>query len=127
MLGARIRAARERAGLSQPELAERAGVAKSFISMLETGKRARVGSDILARIAVALDTTLDALMQDTLAPPDDAGAPPVDLLRAAGYSEPLIARLVESWPRQPLKFRLDVVAKARRRVQENADLIGAFL
>lgn len=126
MLGTRIKAARERKEWSQYELARQSGVSQSAIAKIETGARSRPSGDILQKLAQALDTTVEVLLHEP-APPDDAGAPPVDLLRAAGYSEPLIARLVESWPRQPLKFRLDVVAKARRRVQENADLIGAFL
>jgi putative transcriptional regulator len=49
-----LRAARETAGLTQSELADRAGVRQATISELETGKTRRVDLDILERLADAL-------------------------------------------------------------------------
>ncbi|HEX9581614.1 MAG TPA: helix-turn-helix transcriptional regulator [Gemmatimonadales bacterium] len=49
-----LRARRERAGLTQEALAERAGVRQATISDLETGKSRRIDLDILERIAKAL-------------------------------------------------------------------------
>lgn len=115
-LGERIRAARLKAGLSQPELAKRAGVVNSFISMLETGKRTRVGSDILARIAAALDIPIDALLNAT--PTEDLSQPPVNLFRAAGWAEDVITAIVDNWIHQPGANRSKIVARAKQRAQE---------
>ncbi len=45
---------RSKAGLSQMELAERAGTTQGTISNLETGKSRRIELDLLDRIAEAL-------------------------------------------------------------------------
>jgi transcriptional regulator with XRE-family HTH domain len=51
-----LKLARKVAGLTQGELAKQAGVTKSFISLLESGKRdiRSVGYETVARIAEAL-------------------------------------------------------------------------
>jgi DNA-binding XRE family transcriptional regulator len=55
-----LRVWRERRGLTQQELAKRAGISKPYLSQLETGKR--VGATkILRKLAAALDLTLDDL------------------------------------------------------------------
>ncbi len=48
--------------MRQDELAETAGVAASYISMIETGKRTKVGGPTLSRIARVLNTTTDYLL-----------------------------------------------------------------
>lgn len=57
----RILEARERAGLSQMELAERIGVAQSSMSEYETGKR-DPKSNMLERIADACNVSVDFLL-----------------------------------------------------------------
>lgn len=54
-----LRAARKGAGLSQVQLAERAGVPQSNISRFEQGKQPFV--DDAVRLARALDTTVESL------------------------------------------------------------------
>src|SRR4051812_19910800 len=54
-LGAQLRGYRERAGLSQEALAERAGLAVAAISALERGVRRRPFPHTLAALAEALD------------------------------------------------------------------------
>jgi transcriptional regulator with XRE-family HTH domain len=65
-----LRAARRAAALTQPELAERSGVAVRTISLMETGQRTNVRTRTLTRLAHALgidDTTLvQAFTTDTL-------------------------------------------------------------
>ena len=57
----RLRAAREKRGLNQGELASRAGLQASAISHFETGTR-KPSFDNLRRLADALDVTTDYLL-----------------------------------------------------------------
>ena len=57
----RLRAAREKRGLSQGELATRAGFQASAVSHFETGTR-KPSFDNLRRLADALDVTTDYLL-----------------------------------------------------------------
>ena len=58
---ARLRAAREKRGLSQGELGKRAGFQASAISHFETGSR-KPSFDNLRRVADALEVTTDYLL-----------------------------------------------------------------
>ena len=58
---ARLRAAREKRGLSQGDLADRAGLQASAISHFETGTR-KPSFDNLRRLSDALDMTTDYLL-----------------------------------------------------------------
>ena len=49
-----LRQIRFRKGMTRGELAERAGIAQSYLSMIEHGKRPNVPLDTLTRIADAL-------------------------------------------------------------------------
>jgi transcriptional regulator with XRE-family HTH domain len=49
-----LRAARERSGLSQQELADAVGVRQATISALERGASRRIDFDLLERLALAL-------------------------------------------------------------------------
>jgi transcriptional regulator with XRE-family HTH domain len=66
---------RERRGLTQGEVAQRARLPQQAISRLERGEREHVRSDVLARLAVALTVSADYLLglQDCA---DDAEPPP---------------------------------------------------
>jgi len=71
-VGARVRATRERLGLSRRELTERCGVSERFLAQLESGE----GNISLARfaaVAAALETT------------------PAELLAGAGMARPRVA------------------------------------
>jgi DNA-binding XRE family transcriptional regulator len=59
-LRVRFKSARERRGLTQAQLADRAGLSLEGIRALEQGLR-RPGADTLRRIAVALQTSVDQL------------------------------------------------------------------
>lgn len=61
VLARRIRAARERAGLLQQEVAEALGFSRPTISFIESGKR-KVGAMELVRIAKLYKTTPVALL-----------------------------------------------------------------
>jgi len=83
-LGRRLAEQRERCGLSRAETADRAGVAVSYLTYLETSATSYPGPDVLIRLADALGTTAAALSGGSL------GLPPGQR-RAAGH--PVIAEL----------------------------------
>jgi transcriptional regulator with XRE-family HTH domain len=60
-LGRRLKAFRERAGLTQDELAARSGVSRTVIAGLETGQRSGVLLDSAIKIARALGVSIDHL------------------------------------------------------------------
>ena len=60
MPGSRLRAARERAGLTQAELAERAGVSRQLVGAIEAGRHSPA-VDAALRIAGALDASVERL------------------------------------------------------------------
>lgn len=60
-IGARIRAARTRCGISQRQLALMSGTSRSYLWKIETGT-ADVGIDVLIRIAKALDVPARSLI-----------------------------------------------------------------
>jgi transcriptional regulator with XRE-family HTH domain len=74
----RLRAERQRAGLSLARLAEETGMSKTYLLRLETDDDANPSLDVLTRVASALDVTvadlLDAPATHFVA--DDADVPP---------------------------------------------------
>ena len=65
-----LRAHRLSQGLSQKQLAKRAGINRRAITNLELGRAARIST--CAKIAIALGTTLQALRRD-----DPLSRPPI--------------------------------------------------
>jgi transcriptional regulator with XRE-family HTH domain len=61
-LGERIKALRQKQGLSQGELARRCGISQAAISRLETGSMKDVETAIARRLARALGTSVDYLI-----------------------------------------------------------------
>lgn len=93
----RLRAARERRGLSQGELAERAGWQASAVSHFETGTR-KPSFDNLKRLADALDVTTDYLLGRVDDPAGLAGADRLhrDLARLQGADRDIAEELIET-------------------------------
>lgn len=58
--GAAIRAIRQRSRLTQVQLAQEAGIAQSYLSLLETERRT-ASNDVIDAIARALDVPADIL------------------------------------------------------------------
>lgn len=54
----KLRELREKAGLTQEELAEKSGVSRAIISFIETGKERQLNSGTMKRIAEALELTV---------------------------------------------------------------------
>ena len=64
-IGRRIRTARKKQGLTQETLAEMAGLSIPHMSNIENGKT-KLSLPTLVRIANVLDSSLDALVHDSL-------------------------------------------------------------
>jgi len=82
--GDRIRLVREKRRLTQDQLAEKAGVSKSFLSEVENDKR-NAGAETLLKIANALGASIDFLLRGAVH--ETGGSEPVtippELSRAA--------------------------------------------
>jgi transcriptional regulator with XRE-family HTH domain len=82
-VGERIRGRRAELGWTQDQLAQKAGLSKSFLSDLENGKRS-VGANNLLDIARALGVSLDFLMTGTASQDQKSEVPiPASLARFA--------------------------------------------
>lgn len=64
-LGTMIKQLRERKGLTQDEVAQRAKVTKPYLSMLESGERTKPSLSVLKRIARVLGAPVTDLMLPT--------------------------------------------------------------
>lgn len=82
-LGERIKRARKTLGLSQAELARKAGVSPAYLSELEAGHARRPSGDVLLRIASALDMTIAELLDEDVRPAVGEPEPDPSLLEFA--------------------------------------------
>ena|SRR2546428_5767632 len=100
--GARLNQYRQHHGWSQTELAQRAGVPQSLISLLESGQRDSVSLDVARRLARALGCGIDYLAgtwEDVAesaplaeaTPAEAAGAPARQRGRPRGSRRPVAA------------------------------------
>jgi XRE family transcriptional regulator, master regulator for biofilm formation len=64
MIGQRINKLRLEKKISISELAERSGVAKSYISKLEKGIKTNPSIQLLEKVADALEVTIDDILHD---------------------------------------------------------------
>lgn len=62
---------RKALGLSQAELSRRSGIKQQTICMLETGKRKTPRLDTAAKLAAALNCTVDELLKDGEPQPEE--------------------------------------------------------
>jgi len=62
-LGEIVRELREAKGLTQAQLAERAQIALSYVTVIEAGQQANPSRQILQRIARALDVAAKRLLE----------------------------------------------------------------
>ena len=61
-IGAKLRAAREKLGMSQEDVAERAGVDRTYVSILERGQKSPT-LDTLEKICAALGTLPERVIE----------------------------------------------------------------
>ena len=64
MIGSRVKKFRKEKRMSISELAEKAGVAKSYISSLERDLQTNPSIQFIEKITWALDISIDSLIQD---------------------------------------------------------------
>jgi len=90
--GPRLKELREQAGLTQPQLAERAGLAKAGIANLEQGRTSPAWATVIA-LCKALAVTPDAFTQEPSARPDTKrGRPRKESVEAATTAKKTTAR-----------------------------------
>ncbi|MFF2888909.1 helix-turn-helix domain-containing protein [Paenibacillus sp. NPDC057967] len=68
MIGERIKSLREQKGYSITKLADLAGVSKSYLSYIERNVQNNPSLQVLAKIAFHLDTNIEYLLGEELAP-----------------------------------------------------------
>ncbi|CAM3950660.1 helix-turn-helix domain-containing protein [Mesobacillus zeae] len=73
MIGDRVKMMRQERKMSLSELAEQAGVAKSYLSSLERNLQTNPSIQFLEKIALVLDTPIDYLIHDK---PDEEDVDP---------------------------------------------------
>lgn len=111
-IGQRVRQARERKGWIQLQLAEAVGRRIDAISRLELGKTTRIPMDTLAKIADALDVTIEWLLGTPS--PEPTYEPVHD------DSRPMVDQLLDVY-----RFGLEKRAWVRERLPEIAFSVGA--
>lgn len=138
-IGERLKAERERSGLTQKQLAEQASVTQGAISLIEGGKTRDPGVFLMSAIARALGQTLDVF----ISPAYEVSAPTsldassaegdADTLRSAGIdfvSELLgdLAATSEELARlQPRVAALEGVQRAETQRPHLSDLVAELL
>ena len=96
-LAARIAEARERADVSQVEVAERLGLPRSAISKMENGEQ-RIESLVLAAMARLYSVSVSLLLADGDEVGSTHGNPPAEaLLRSAGNVAPEDRRVLDEF------------------------------
>jgi transcriptional regulator with XRE-family HTH domain len=91
--GRRLRAAREKAGLSQAQLGRLAGLSRPAISNIEAGRQ-HVALEQIYQFAEALDTSPSALMPEVASATDRARIPGLDREIARQGLDPALSLLV---------------------------------
>lgn len=109
-LGARIRAARKNAKLTQEKLARRCGVSHSVVSQWETGAVQAVSAQHLSAAARALGVSLDWLLGES----DNDNQSPVD----DAHSE-----LIEAWDRLTTRQRAQFLEQIQAAAAHNVELL----
>jgi transcriptional regulator with XRE-family HTH domain len=105
-LGKNIRYLRQGKSWSLSDLAERSGVSKAYISDLENGSGGRPNIQYLYRIATALDTTIDGLVNQSVRTTPKRGS------KTTGSNEPLPPGLEEFAEKEGLEpEQMDMLAK----------------
>lgn len=104
-LGAAIRELRNRRGWTQTQLALLAGVARSYISMLENDERPNVSARILGRLAAALGVTSDYILRRADHPSWSEGL-------SKNGRDPLLEEILARWDHLPDWKKRDLIMQA---------------
>ncbi len=111
-LGARIRAAREAANITQSELAERIGVTSSAVTMWEGGARA-ISIEYLDRLARVLDRPLQFFL-----PSETTAEPELEPLIEQINREAFVSPKARRWVVDILAGELEEWRREQRREEE---------
>jgi transcriptional regulator with XRE-family HTH domain len=130
-LGVALKKLRAAAGMTQEELADRAGISARTVSDVERGLRTFVHGDTARRLAAALGMSeqervrFDALARgavESTQPPGDLPVPPTRLLGRSHELASVIARVREAsarpgwrWKRRPRHERCSTVGSSSSR------------
>jgi transcriptional regulator with XRE-family HTH domain len=106
-LGQVIRTLREQKKLTQGQLAIKAGVGRSTVTMIESGQREHITVDVLAKLAKALDTTPNDILERT------------GLKRPSPGSDPYFEALEAIWEMIPDWKKRDMVMQLRAYVEDH--------
>jgi transcriptional regulator with XRE-family HTH domain len=113
-LGRQVLDRRKDMGLSQEALAERAGVSRNYISIIERGEARNVSMNIIGQLAVALGTTPTELMNQ----PDRSEVLISPTLREFGLEDSLSFEAIDRLARIPLRGREPQSAEEWRQLYE---------
>ncbi|WP_369900542.1 helix-turn-helix domain-containing protein [Bacillus manliponensis] len=86
MIGERIKRLRLQKGISLTELAEKAGVAKSYISSIERNLQQNPSIQFLTKIATVLHVSVDVLLHDDPTNENELDAEWTNLVKEAMHS-----------------------------------------
>lgn len=117
----RVRQLRDGAGFSLEALAERSGVSRSNISLIERGQSSPTAA-VLDKLAAALGVTLASLFEDVDAPPAAEPSPLARVAEQPVWTDPAsgyVRRNVSPPARSPIQL-VDVVFPAGQRVAYDA-------
>src|SRR5690349_6466762 len=95
MLGKVVRDFRKARGMKQQTLAERAHIRQSEVSEIENGTRTNLTTDLLTRLAVALDVPVEQLLTAALG--QEGAVAPADLEAEWAANRALLAALDQIW------------------------------
>jgi transcriptional regulator with XRE-family HTH domain len=100
-LGRQVLNRRKDMGLSQETLAERAGISRNYISIIERGEARNVSMNIIGQLAIALETTPTELMNE----PDRSEVLISPMLREFGLEASLSFEAIDRLARIPRRGR----------------------
>ena len=102
-LGKKLRFFRNRRGLTQQVVAEKAGISTPFLSFLETGRK-KGSLETYDRLALALDVGLDSLFKDVSpVPPQPAAEHPFTVYGLSAQEKRALYQLVNTFRRRRLR------------------------
>jgi transcriptional regulator with XRE-family HTH domain len=113
-LGRQVLNRRKDMGLSQETLAERAGISRNYISIIERGEARNVSMNIIGQLAIALETTPTELMNE----PDRSEVLISPMLREFGLEASLSFEAIDRLARIPRRGREPRSVEEWRRLYE---------
>ena len=119
-LGRRVSQRRKELGLSQGGLAEKAGISRNYVSLIERSEARNVSMKVVGQLAIALDTTPSDLMGQ----PDEYDVLIPTALREFGLERRLSFETVDRLARIP---RRGQEPKSARQWQALYESVRAFL